>query len=350
MNLEIFGNSVITWLFFVGTAAAMSVGILILKKILTNRLYRISENTSTTLDDFVVGILKSTKSLFIILLAIVIASFQLDLSQKVIRIGRGIFVLATMFQVAFWGHQVIHYFLSEFKRRRSIAGVDEATLSTTLPTIHFLLILALYSLLILLALDNLGFNVTAILAGLGVGGIAVALATQNILGDIFASLSIVFDKPFVIGDFIVVGDLKGTVERIGLKTTRIRSLSGEQLVFSNADLLASRIQNYKRMYERRVVVQVGVSYSTTKRQLERIPEMVKEILTSNSKVRFDRAHFKSFGESSLDFEIVYYVLDSDFNAHMDIQQQLHLELFERFHQEGISIPFPTRTLYMHQEQ
>jgi len=203
--------------------------------------------------------------------------------------------------------------------------------------------------ILLLALDNMGVDITALIAGLGIGGIAVALALQNVLGDLFASLSIVLDKPFVIGDFIIVDDLLGTVERIGLKTTRVRSLYGEQLVFSNSDLLNSRIRNYKRMFERRILFSIGVTYQTPHEKLATIPGIIREVIESQEQVRFDRAHFKEYGDSALKFEIVYYVLVPDYNTHMDIQQAINLAIVRRFEEEKIEFAFPTQTLYLKPE-
>jgi len=196
----------------------------------------------------------------------------------------------------------------------------------------------------------MGVDITALIAGLGIGGIAVALALQNVLGDLFASLSIVLDKPFVIGDFIIVDDLLGTVEHIGLKTTRVRSLFGEQLVFSNSDLLNSRIRNYKRMHERRIVFSLGVTYQTPYEKLAAIPDIIREIIELQEQVRFDRAHFKEYGDFALEFEIVYYMLVPDYNAYMDTQQAINLALYERFEKEGISFAYPTQTLYVSAEQ
>jgi small-conductance mechanosensitive channel len=201
-----------------------------------------------------------------------------------------------------------------------------------------------------LALDNLGVNVTALVAGLGVGGVAVALAVQNILGDLFASLSIVLDKPFVLGDFIIVGELLGAVENIGIKTTRVRSLSGEQLIFSNNDLLNSRIRNFGRMAERRVVFQLGVVYGTPKAKLEQIPAIIRSAIEAQQQTRFDRSHFAGYGDFSLDFENVYYVLDRDYNVYMDIQQAINLEIYGRFAEDGIEFAYPTQTLYLQREQ
>ncbi|HSB55513.1 MAG TPA: mechanosensitive ion channel family protein, partial [Gemmatimonadales bacterium] len=204
----------------------------------------------------------------------------------------------------------------------------------------------LWVVLVLLVLDNLGVNISTLMAGLGIGGVAIALATQNILGDLFASLSIVLDKPFVVGDFIVVGDLMGTVERVGLKTTRLRSLSGEQLIFANADLLGSRVRNFKRMSERRVLFDLGVTYETQAATLSRIPAMLREIVDAERGVRFDRAHLRSFDASAVTFEVVYYILDPDYNRFMDTQQRINLAIFRRFEAENVEFAYPTQTLYV----
>ena len=199
---------------------------------------------------------------------------------------------------------------------------------------------------LLFLIDNLGYDITTLIAGLGIGGIAIALAAQTILGDLFSYLVIFFDKPFEIGDFIIVDDKMGTVEYIGIKTTRLRTLGGEQLICSNTFLTNSRVHNYKRMQERRVVFGFGVVYGTPAVQLKNIPQQVKEIIQGSEKTRFDRAHFQKFGDSSLDFEVVYYVLTPDFNIYMDIQQSINLALLELFEKEKIEFAFPTRTLYV----
>jgi small-conductance mechanosensitive channel len=199
---------------------------------------------------------------------------------------------------------------------------------------------------LLVLLDNLGVNITTLIAGLGVGGIAVALAAQNVLGDLFSSLSIVLDKPFVVGDFIVIGEFMGSVEHVGLKTTRLRSLSGEQVVFSNTDLLNSRIRNYGRMFERRVVSKIGVTYQTPAGKLRRIPTIIRDIVEAQDKVRFDRAHFQTFGDSALTFEFVYYVLTPEYNYYMDVQQSINLALFEQLAAEGVEFAYPTQTVFV----
>ena len=195
-------------------------------------------------------------------------------------------------------------------------------------------------------------DVTALVAGLGIGGVAVALAAQNILGDLFASVSIALDKPFVIGDFVTVGEFMGTVEYIGLKTTRVRSLSGEQVVFSNTDLLDSRIRNFGRLYQRRVVLTLGVTYQTPREELARIPDTIREAIVSQGgdRVRFDRAHLASYDDSAITFEAVYVVLDPDYTLHMDIKQDVYLKVHEAFEERGIDFAYPTRTVFVEKEE
>jgi small-conductance mechanosensitive channel len=230
------------------------------------------------------------------------------------------------------------------ERARERALAENPAAATGLAAVGFIVRVLVWAIVLLMVLDNLGVNVTAMVAGLGIGGIAVALAVQNILGDLFASLSIVIDKPFVIGDFIVVDKEMGTVEYVGLKTTRIRSLSGEQVVISNGDLLKTRIHNFKLMRERRVVFTFGVRYETPVETLEKIPAMVRAIVEARQKVRFERAHLKGFGGSSLDYEVVYWMLEPDFNLYMDVQQAINLELLRAFAGVGVDIAYPTQSI------
>jgi small-conductance mechanosensitive channel len=210
--------------------------------------------------------------------------------------------------------------------------------------------IAVWSVAVIFALDNLGFDVNAVIAGLGVGGVAVAFAAQAILGDLFNYFVIFFDKPFKKGDFIIVDDLMGVVDHIGIKTTRVVSLGGEQLVFSNTDLTSTRVRNYKRMAQRRVLFALGVTYQTSHAMMKKIPDMVKDIVEKVPHTVFDRAHFKNFGDFSLNIEVVYYVVGSDYNAYMDIQQKINFEIMKRFEDEGIEFAYPTQTLFVSKEQ
>jgi len=203
-----------------------------------------------------------------------------------------------------------------------------------------------WGLAIVFFLDNLGFKISSVIAGLGIGGVAVALAAQAVLGDVFSYFSILFDRPFTVGDFIIIGDYLGTVEYIGIKTTRIRSLSGEQVIFSNSDLTNSRVRNYKRMDRRRVVFQLGVTYQTKLEQLKEIPKIIERIIKNTKDTAFDRAHFFSYGDFSLIYEVVYYVISADYNKYMDIQQQINFAIKEEFENKGIEFAYPTQTLFL----
>lgn len=209
--------------------------------------------------------------------------------------------------------------------------------------------LVIWSIALILFLDNIGIQITSLVTGLGIGGVALAFAAQAILVDLFCSFTIFFDKPFEIGDFIIVGDQMGTVEYIGMKTTRLRALSGEQLVLANSDLTKSRIQNYKTMAERRVLFKLGVTYDTELAKLKEIPAVIKNIISNVPQTRFGRAHFCAYGAYSLDYEIVYYVLSSDFDIYMDINQEIYFQIKAEFEQRGIEFAFPTQTVQMYNQ-
>jgi small-conductance mechanosensitive channel len=337
------GNSVQEWAIAAGIVVATFVALKLLRRTLVFRLGRFAERTKTDIDDAVVDVLGKTRFFFLAIVSLYAATYALTLSQSALRLIHTILIIGFLLQGAVWGNTIIAFLLGRAVKRQM---AEDAATATTLSALGFLSRLVLWTLLLLLALDNLGVNITGLVAGLGIGGIAVALALQNILGDLFASLSIVLDKPFVIGDFIIVGEHLGTVEYIGLKTTRIRSLSGEQTVFSNTDLLKSRVRNFKRMFERRVVFSIGVTYQTPHDTLAAIGTMLRDIIEAQQDVRFDRAHFKDYGDSSLNYEIVYYVKSPDYNRYMDIQQAINLEIYRRFGEEGIEFAYPTRTLYV----
>lgn len=291
---------------------------------------------------FVIALARSLRLWLVVPWAVWTGSQSLLLPENVSRGLQLASVGAVTAQLLLWTPVVVDHFIETLIVRTSRDGkVDDAIVSSS-GVIKAVAIIVLIVLVVLLALDNLGVKITPLLTGLGVGGIAIALAVQSILRDIFASVSILLDKPFVIGDFIVVGDNMGTVERIGVKTTRVRALSGEQLVFANSDLLASRIQNFKRMQERRALFALGVVYQTPIEKLRAIPRIVREAVEHGGKTRFDRCHFKSYGAYSLDFECVYFMLVPDFNAFMDTQQGVNLEIFERFASEGIEFAYPTQ--------
>lgn len=341
------GSSLDAWFMLGIVWAAITVALVFAHRILLRRFHRLATRTTTIIDDIFVTLLERTKLYFLVALSLYIAVGAIPLSEQVTSYISRIAFVFLLVQVVFWGNAAITDWVRLYKERKI---EEDASAVTSMQAIGFLARLLLYTAILLVALDNFGIDVTALIAGLGIGGIAVALAMQNILGDLFASLTIVLDKPFEVGDFLIVGETLGTVEKVGLKTTRLRSLSGEQIVIANGDLLGSRIRNYKRMQERRIVFSLGVAYDTPADKLERIPDMVKEIVEVQEYTRFDRAHFARFGDSTLDFEIVYYMRTPDYMTFMDIQQAINLALFRRFEEQGIQFAFPTRTVHVRQEQ
>lgn len=338
-------NTLVLWLYASGAAFVLFLFLKLSFGLAQRKLSSLSKKTSTVVDDLLAEALESTKGFVLLIAAIWGGSQFVHLGAAEAYFDYAL-LIAVVFQLAVWANQMVSAYIVFYADTRK---EDNPAAVSVVQGASFLVRLLIWSIALLLIIDNLGYDVTALVAGLGISGIAVALALQNILSDLFASLSIVLDKPFVIGDFIIVGDLLGVVEKIGLKTTRVRSLSGEQLIFSNTDLLSSRIRNFKRMQERRVAFEFGVLYQTTPDQLEAIPPMVREIVESQEGARFDRAHFKSFGESSYDFEVVYYINTPDYNAYMDCQQAINLGICRGFAERRIEFAYPTRTIYMNRE-
>lgn len=345
LDQTILGNTLLQW---ITAVAALIITVLVLRMMQHfggRRLAALASQTDTYWDDAIAGAIAKTKLLFLLVAGVFVGTYFLQFTERVQSIISTVFMIALLIQIGIWGVAIITIAL-ESSRKRALEKDPAAV--TTINVIALGSKIVLWSTVLLLGLDNLGVNVTALIAGLGIGGIAVALALQNILGDLFASLSIVFDKPFVNKDFVIIGEMMGSVEHIGLKTTRIRSLSGEQLIFSNSDLLSSRIRNYGRMFERRVVFSLGVTYQTPREKLKQIPTIVKEAVEEQDKTRFDRAHFMKYGDYALLFEAVYYVLSPDYNNYMDIQQSIYFDIHERFEQEEIEFAYPTQTLFVSQ--
>lgn len=309
-----------------------------------DRLSKIAGRTTTRVDDVMLEVLAGTNRWLIALVALLIGVGMLDLPDRwASRVGQ-LWFLALVLQVALWANRAVTISLRHYAHKHAAPGSDSVSAATTL--MSWGIRTMLWAIVLLAMLSNMGVNITAFVASLGVGGIAVALAAQNILGDLFASVAIATDKPFEVGDFIVLNGIAGTVQAVGVKTTRIRSLGGEQIVMSNTELLKQTISNYKRLLERRIVFGFGVTYDTTADQAAEIPGIVKRVVQGSDKVRFDRAHFKGFGDSSLDYEVVFIVLDPDYNIYMDEQQRINLGLMRELAAIGVDFAFPTRTLHI----
>jgi small-conductance mechanosensitive channel len=325
-----------------GIAAAVFLGLLFLRELVVRRLAKRAERSPNGFDDLVVSLGRRSQIVVIAVAALYAGSLYVTLKPRQEQVLRGAAEIAVFLQIALWASVAIDFWLARQRRR-----MDHDPTSVALAgVLRFVAKLTLWALLLLMALDNLGVNVTALITGLGVGGVAVALALQNVLGDLLASLSIVLDKPFVLGDAITVDTLTGTVESIGLKTTRLRAVSGEQLIFANSDLLKSRIRNWKRLAERRVVLSFGVPYDTPPDIVERIPGMVRALVEAQDLTRFERAHLKGLGASSLDFEAVYWILTPDYGIYMDRQQAVDLGLLRAFERAGIDFASATQTLLL----
>lgn len=340
-------NQAQDWILALMVLVGLMTVLELVRRLVLSHLRRLAATTDTAIDDFFVDILSATRVLLAGAVSLYLAMQFLTLTPALTKlVDRGV-VCLLLLQAGFWVSRGLGFWLTH----RFSQGEEgqEGARAMTLSLLSFLGRVAVWALVSLLVLDNMGLNVTALVASLGIGGLAVALAVQNILGDLFASLSIAIDKPFVIGDFIIVDDLLGSVEHVGLKTTRVRSLSGEQIIFSNADLLKSRVRNYKRMQERRAVFNLGVTYDTAPDQLELIPDLIKRAVAAQPLARLDRAHLKGFGASSLDYEAVYYVLVPDYNAYMDVQQGINLEMVRAFAEHNIEFAFPTQTLHVRRD-
>jgi MscS family membrane protein len=339
---EVYGNGLSQW----GLAAALSATTLIVallaRLILARSLPKPELGAEADWPTVLHEVVERTSTLFLITAAIYVGTTLLDLPDSLHRLIGSVFIVALFIQLALWADRITAALLAwRFAPLRTKSAMRNA-----LSLIQFIVRVTVWSLALLLIFQNLGFDVTALIAGLGVGGIAVALAAQSVLGDLFASLSIILDRPFEVDDFIVFGDQSGTVQKIGIKTTRIRALTGEQIACANSDLVKAPIHNFKRMSERRVLLVLGVTYDTPADKLERIPDMVKTLVEGQKQARFERAHFRGFGASALEFEVVYWALSADYTLFMDVQQAINFAVFRAFEDEGIEFAYPSQTLYV----
>lgn len=343
LELTIYRNPLLDWLIAVGVSAAAWLVLVTLRRWVRRYYARLKATPGTELLEIPMRVLGRTSTPFFVVASAFAGAQMLVLGPKAEAIVMSLITVAFFWQAGVWAVASVEAWLE--RKRHHDEQTDRAALGS-LGIIAFILNAVIWSLVVLLTLDNLGVDITALVAGLGIGGIAVALAVQNVLGDLFASLSITLDRPFVVGDFLVIGDFMGTVEHIGVKSTRLRSLNGEQIVMANGDLLGSRVRNYGRMSERRVVFATGIVYETPVDLVESVPTILRESVEAQPEVRFDRAHFKAHGAFSLDFETVYYVLSADYNRYMDIQQAINLELHRRFAASGIEFAYPTQKVLM----
>lgn len=341
------GTTLRDWL----TAGAVLLGVfaalLLVRRTIVRRLERVAPATPTEVDDVALAALRHTSALFLFAVALAAARKALfDLPQDVKEAVALVAKLAFYLQAARWGWGAVAFWLARATRRR--AQTDQASLAS-LNLLGVAARVAIAVLVVLLGLDAFGVNITALVTGLGIAGVAVALAVQNVLGDLLASLSIALDKPFVVGDAISFDQINGTVEDIGLKTTRLRALSGEQVVVANAELLKARIRNYKRQSERRVQFTLTFPLATPAAAMAGVPTIVRDVVTAQEQVRFDRSHFAAITDQALAVETVYYVTTADYGLYMDVQQRINLALLERLAAADVPLAMPTRAVVVRGE-
>ncbi|MBU2044492.1 MAG: mechanosensitive ion channel family protein [Candidatus Omnitrophica bacterium] len=342
LNLIFFGNSLLSYLICAAIFLGISFAAKVFKIIFLKRLKSWAEKTSNTLDDFLVEIIEKIAVPFLYLFGLYLGIKSLTLNDYLVRIINTLAIaVLTVFSVRLI-IRLVNYGFEVYWHKSDKGQSLKHSLSGVLKVVKF----SIWVLALIFYLDNLGFKITTVIAGLGIGGVAIALAAQAVLKDLFSYFAIVIDRPFEIGDFIIVGDLLGTVEHVGIKTTRIRSLGGEELVFSNSDLTDSRLRNYKRMQKRRVVFHLGVTYDTPLSKLKEMPGAIAEIIKKVKDALFDRAHFSAYGDFNLVFEVVYYVLSSDYNKYMDIQQEINFSIKAELEKRGIEFAFPTQTVHL----
>jgi small-conductance mechanosensitive channel len=341
-DYSIFGNTMLGYLTALGIFAVGMAGVYAFRRYVLGRLKRWADSTQTAIDDMLIGGVEKSLVPLLYFGAFYASLHTLALSAEFAKgVKIAAIVLVTILVVRAIT-SAANYGLRAYLKDTSDATGSEKQLRGIRGLINFVI----WTLALIFLLDNLGVKISAVVAGLGIGGIAVALAAQAVLGDLFSYFVIFFDKPFEVGDFIIVDQKLGVVENIGIKTTRIRALGGEQMVFSNTDLTNSRVHNYKKMERRRVVFSLGVTYQTPADKLKRIPGIVREIITAQEDAAFDRGHFSAYGDFSLNFEFVYCVTGSDYNKYMDIQQAINLSIYEAFEREGIEFAYPSQTLFV----
>jgi small-conductance mechanosensitive channel len=335
-------NDASSWIAAGIAFSSIVIAVIVGRYAVTRYLSILAARTRTNIDDILLLLVKKINLIIAAVIALFLAQKFLVFPEKLPQILRMAAISAAFLQIALWGNAIVKFYLDEAAKRADQQDSNKSARRA----IGFLSRLVLWVLVLALLLENLGVRLSPLLAGIGIGGIAIALAVQNILGDLFCYVAIILDKPFIADDFVVIDNLMGTVEYIGLKTTRVRSLSGELLIFANHDLVNSRIHNYKTLQQRRIVMKFGVTYETPLDKLRKIPEIVRGVFAAIGEARLDRVHFTQFGDSSLNYEAVYFVLSGDYTVYMNVQQEVNLSIMQQFGKEGIDFAYPTQTLYI----
>jgi small-conductance mechanosensitive channel len=342
-SYRLLDNPLRDWLFAFAAFAVTFTVLPLIKRYLSRIARSVRGTNQPVAIELLLRLLAKTSRLFVLVAALNLGERFLTLDPQVHRVLGILIVVGVWYQIGRWAMVAIDFFIERQQVRR---GEQDAGFASSLTVLKFIARALIWSLAFLLVLDNLGVNITTLVAGLGVGGIAVALAVQTILGDLLASLSITLDKPFAVGDSLAIGDCQGKVEHIGIKSTRLRSVTGEQIILANADILKSRMRNFGRMNERRGMLNIGVTYETPRAKLERVVNLIETAIRAQPQIRLERCHFKEFGPSSLNFEAVFFVLSADYNLMMNAQQAISFRILESFEREGIEFAYPTQKVFL----
>ena len=332
-----FGNALRAWAIALAQFLLWFTVLPLARAFVARRLRKLAPGSSARTLLLVRELFDRTTRLFMVAVAAYLALRWLEIPAT---LDRGIDIalkIVVWLQVALWSMTAIRHLIESSAGARAAGPAGAAGLNI----LRAVAVAAVWVVAFLMLLANLGVEIMPLVAGLGIGGVAIALAVQNVLGDLLASLSIALDKPFKVGDFLILGEEKGTVEYIGIKSTRLRSLSGEQIVLSNGDLLKSRVRNYGLLYERRISFTIGIIYETPRELIEAVPGILEQVIRAQPKTRFDRAHFASYGDFALIYEAVYFVLDPEYTTYMDVQQAINLRLHEEFGRRSIEFAYPT---------
>lgn len=342
LNQSFWGNTYLQYIIAVGGILVALIIIRLLKKFVIRKIQKLVAGTDNQFDDMAFEAVEKFVLPFAYLLINYNIITQLTLHPKVASVLRVAIAVISVYYIV----RIINHVLSASLKKYMERKLESPERIRQMGGVIIVLKAIVWFMGVVLLLDNLGYNVATILAGMGIGGIAIALAAQNILGDLFSYFVIFFDKPFEIGDFVNAEGKSGTVEYIGIRTTRIRSISGEEVVLSNTKLTGNALHNYKRMQRRRIAFSTGVTYQTSAEQLKKIPSIMEDAVRSQETLTFDRAHLASFGDFSINFETVYFVDSADYMVHMDAQQGVLQNIFEAFEKENIQFAYPTQTLFL----
>ena len=349
LSYEFFGNPLSQYLVAVAVALVVYGVLKLFKKRIVNNLDDLSEKTANEFDDLLVDVVQSIGTPFYLFVSLGVGVQFIDQPEMLRTIVSYIAIGVVIYTVVRILQQVVSYIFQRNvkKRLEEDPRFDDSAVKLLSRAIN--VVIWIVVILFVVQNDPFNYDITALVAGLGIGGIAIAFALQSVLSDIFASFTIYFDKPFRTGDFIVVGDMLGTVKHIGIQSTRIQSLWGEEIVIPNKDLTSARIKNYKQMETRRIKFQFGVTYQTSAAKVKKIPDMVRKIIEDIELAELNRVHFFEFGDSSLNFEVMYVVDSPEYEVYMDIQQEINLTLMAQFQKEGIEFAYPTQTIYLEKQ-